>query len=380
MTVMKAEYAWHRPHARGENVRTHSDYDVRPESRRLADLKHKAAELERKLSDARVSLEHELAQSDDIPVAAPGQVRESRRSAPAHLHYDHDADSMSELYAEPESADYYSGVNSGSPPHSPGGRTETLVSQGRRNAYSPGLSLRRKIAIGLAVAVVIVAAIITMLPGRGASWPSSVATVQGEAARACQNPDVRSEPGQVNFACAKATRQILWVFALMTSGDDPNFADMRTGRLGLEPITPAQGGEVAWSLNLHQPYDPSNPVDSLAVAARAINNIIGGATLTGAGGRPVVQRGLESSAANCVRYTGSAAIISRKGFPSLCAKPVTSRAGQAALVADVFRKWVVGAPPRAARDAAVLFENFNDPGNRNVQAILRHLSHSKQLA
>lgn len=361
-------------------MRTHSDYDVRPESRRLADLKHKAAELERKLSDARVSLERELAESEDITVAAPGQVRESRRSTAAHRHHEHEADSMSELYAAPESADYYGGMNSGTPPHSPGGRTETLVSQGRRNAYSPGLSLGRKIAIGLAAAVVIVAAIITMLPGRGASWPSSVATVQGQAARACQNPDVRSEPGQVNFACAKSTRQILWVFALMTSGDDPNFADMRTGRVGLEPITPAQGGEVAWSLNLHQPYDPSNPVDSLAVAARAINNIIGGATLTGAGGRPVVQRGLESSAANCVRYTGSAAIISRKGFPSLCAKPVTSRAGQAALVADVFRKWVVGAPPRAARDAAVLFENFNDPGNRNVQAILRHLSHSKQLA
>src|SRR5450755_4064643 len=141
MTVMKAEYAWYRPHARGENVRTHSDFDIRPESRRVADLKHKAAELERKLSDARVSLERELTQPDDVPVAAPGQVRESRRSAPPHRHHEHDADSMSELYAEPEAADYYHGMNSGSPQHSPGGRTETLVSQGRRNAYSPGLSL-----------------------------------------------------------------------------------------------------------------------------------------------------------------------------------------------------------------------------------------------
>jgi hypothetical protein len=27
-----------------------------------------------------------------------------------------------------------------------------------------------------------------------------------------------------------------------------------------------------WSLNLHHPYDPANPIDSLAGAARAINN------------------------------------------------------------------------------------------------------------
>ena len=357
-----------------------SEYDVRPESRRVADLKHKAAELERKLIDARVSLQRELAQSADLPVAAPGQVRDMRRGTPADLPHEHHAGSMSELYGEPEFADDYGDMTSGGPLHSPDGRTEVLISQGRRTAHSPGLSPGRRIAIGMAVVAVIIAAIVTMLPGSGASWPSSVPTVQSEAARACQNPDVRSEPGQVNFACAKDSRQILWVFALLTSADDPSFADMRTGRLGLEPITPAQGGEVAWSLNLHQPYQPSNPVDSLAVAARAINNIVGGATLTGAGGRPVVQPGLESSPANCARYTGSAAIISRKGFPSLCARPVTSQRGQAALVADVFRKWVVGAAPQAAQDAAILFEHSNDPGNPRVQAILKHLPHSKPLA
>ena len=81
---------------------------------------------------------------------------------------------------------------------------------------------------------------------------------------------------------------------------------------------------MAWSLNLHHPYNPSNPIDSLEVAARAINNIIGGATLTGSDGQPVVQPGLESSPANCLRYTGSAALTSRAGFPSLCAKPVTA--------------------------------------------------------
>jgi len=95
---------------------------------------------------------------------------------------------------------------------------------------------------------------------------------------------------------------------------------------------------VAWSLNLHHPYDPSNPIDSIEVAARAINNIIGGATVTGADGSPVVQPGLEGDSANCLRYTGSAALTSRKGFPSLCASPVTSPAGQAALVADIYNR------------------------------------------
>jgi len=208
------------------------------------------------------------------------------------------------------------------------------------------------------------------------SWPPSVATVQSEITTACQNPNVASEPGQVNFACGKTTSQILWVFALMTSGDNPLFTDAKTGRKGLEPITPTQGGEVAWSLNLHHPYNPLDPVDSLQVAARALNNIIGGATLTSANGKPAVQPGLESDPANCVKYTGSSAMVSHAGFPSLCAQPVTSATGQAALVADAYRQWVVGATPAAAYGVSVLFANANSPGNPQVQAILKTLPSS----
>ena len=136
--------------------------------------------------------------------------------------------------------------------------------------------------------------------------------MQSEITAARQNPNVVSEPGQVNFACGKDTSQILWVFALLTSNDNPGPRRRRTGRKGLEPITPAQGGQIAWSLNLHHPYDPFHPIDSLEVAARAINNIIGGATVTGANGNPTVQpAGLESKPGNCARYTGSPAIISR---------------------------------------------------------------------
>jgi hypothetical protein len=361
-------------------VRAHFENFSRPKSQRLADLENKTAELERKLSEARASLERELAEPAYSREAAPGHIRENLGRGINDVSCDHGEDEAPGFYVAPLLSEDYGSAGSGTQDRSADWRTEVLVNHGRHSAYHPGLSRGRKVAIGTAAVAALVTILITILSSGGASWPSSVATVQAEMAGACQNPDVRSEPGQVNFACAKSTRQILWVFALMTSGDNPGFTQAKTGRVGLEPITPAQGGEVAWSLNLHHPYNPSNPVDSLEVAARAINNIIGGATLTGPDGNPVVQPGLESDPANCARYTGSAAVSSRKGFPGLCAAPITSSAGQAALVADVYRKWVVGASPGAAQDAAVLFENADNPGDPRVQAILKRLPNSKLLA
>jgi len=130
---------------------------------------------------------------------------------------------------------------------------------------------------------------------------------------------------------------------------------------------------VAWSLNLHHPYNPYNAIDSLQVAARAINNIIGGASLTGSNGKPTVQPGLESNPANCAKYTGSAAVVTRAGYPDICASAVTSQSGQAALVADVYQQWFGGAAPIFAQYASVLYQNANDPGNPQVQAILKSL-------
>ncbi|MGH3164761.1 MAG: hypothetical protein ACRDN0_02565, partial [Trebonia sp.] len=112
---------------------------------------------------------------------------------------------------------------------------------------------------------------------------------------------------------------------------------------------------------------------SLEVAARAINNIISGATLTSASGTPSVQGGLESSASNCERYTGSSALVKRQGYPAACAHAVTSTQGQEALVSDVFRQWMVGAPPQLAADAGVLFVNADNPGNQQVSQILKSL-------
>jgi hypothetical protein len=335
--------------------------------------------------------EPNVAATTDISPGPPGAGRRpAARRAGAGLHWAHDAGAAAAGSAPPGSAPPgsappgpsrgHAGEVSGRQMPSPGERTGDLVSRGRRSTYRPRLSRRRKAVIGAAAAAMIATIAAVVMATGSPGWPASVATVQVEAAKACQNPNVASEPGQVNFACAKATRQILWVFALMTSGDNPHFTDARTGRVGLEPITPALGGEVAWSLNLHHPYNPDNPLDSLEVAARAINNIIGGATLTGADGQPVVQPGLESSPADCARYTGSAAVISHHGFPGRCARPVTTPAGQAALVADVYGKWIVGSPPWAAQAAAVLFENTSNPGDPQVQAILRKLRHSGPLA
>jgi hypothetical protein len=268
----------------------------------------------------------------------------------------------------------YAGARAGGPGR-PRERTEGLINHGRRHAKrcQGWLKHWRAIAIAVVALVAVITLIALVLPGASPSWPASVATVQNEITIACQNPNVVSEPSQVNFACAKDTQQILWVFSLLTSYDNPNFTDSSNSRKGLEPIQPTQGGNIAWSLNLHHPYNPANPIDSLEVAARAINNIIGGATVTGTSGAPVVQSGLESSPANCATYTGSSALITRQGFPAVCALPVSSPDGQAALVSAVFQQWMVGAPAQFATEAGVLFENADNPGDPRVQSILSTL-------
>jgi hypothetical protein len=363
-------------------MRTQIGDSVRQRSQRLADLQNETAELERKLSDARGQLERELGDSGYVSAVIPGQIDAADPAGPGPDELDFgsafgDPDSAYDLNpdADPLIDDDF--ANSGPPMPSAQTRTEVLVTHGRGGRHYRNMSRRQLIVVACAAAAALVTILVVVLSSAGASWPSSVATITAEAASACKNPDVASEPGQVNFACAQSTRQILWVFALMTSGGNPDFGDAKSGRMGLEPITPAQGGEVAWSLNLHHPYSPANPVDSLEVAARAINNIIGGATVIGANGKPVVQPGLESTAANCTRYTGSPALKLRRGYPAMCANPITVPAGQAALVADVYQKWIVGAAPQAAQNAGVLFENSNKPGDPQVQTILRSLRNAQ---
>ena len=375
-------------------MKTHFEHHARPKTQRLAELERKTAELERRLSHARQSLDRELAHYGHSWDAVPDEGAETLFDPADTNGYDYADECASLLDGTPVDLDT-SSVDldaspldldaaptpiedddrlSGGDLYSPEARTAILINRGRSSATPRRIPRKVKIGAGVVFALVLFFILIAIsVPGPGPAWPASVARVQAEITKACQNPDISSEPDQVNFACGKGTRQILWVFALLTSGNNPKWAEAGTGRQGLEPITPQQGGVVAWSLNLHHPYNPSDPIDSLEVAARAINNIVGGATVTGTYGRPVIQQGLEGHAANCLRYTGSATVTSHKGFPGLCARPVSSPAGQAALVADIYQRWVPGAGPKAAQNAATLFANAKYPASPQVQAILKHL-------
>jgi hypothetical protein len=359
----------------------------------LRELELRATDLENDLFDWREAHARELADSsygrDGTPQRSvegrPGMLRaQPRRTPPPPIPPLDEPDEASPYAIEDDEPDdeLTTVIGNGGRPGWPGAsaqqRTQALIDRGRRSASRAGAGRarmpksRKGVMVVASIAAVITIAAVFIFRS-SPSWPSSVASVQSQIETACKNPNVASEPAQVNFACGKDTSQILWVFALMTSGNNAQFKDAKTGRQGLEPITPAQGGQVAWSLNLHHPYDPMDPVDSLQVAARAINNIIGGATLTGSNGKPVVQPGLESNPANCAKYTGSSAVVTHAGFPSQCAQPVTSATGQAALVADTYRQWVVGATAAAAYDVSVLFSNAGNPGNPQVQAILKSL-------
>src|SRR5579875_26589 len=344
--------------------------DLTVQIRRLADALEKAPDRQ-----ARAHLQYLIGLKTERLAAAAG--RTAQPAWPGDWPSDGLAEPPDTQAAEPDLeplGDWAGGAPAGSDQ-----RLSQLLRRGRP------MSRRRRRwrwrAAGITTAAAALAVMLGALAGSGPgpSWPASVRQVQAEAAIACRNPNVAAEPSLVNFACAPGTRRILWIFALMTSRDNPAFRDPVTGRVGLEPIAPVQGGELAWSLNLHHPYDPANPVDSIAVAARAINTIIGGATLTSASGRPVIRPGLEADPANCRRYTGSGALTRRPGYPSLCARPVRSAAGQAALVADVFARWVVGAPARAARSAAVLYRYADDPGAAQAQSVLRWLARSRPL-
>ena len=352
-------------------MKTHSAYRAQPKTQRLADLEKKATELERQLSHARESLDRELANYANSWQTDPDYDTELS-GGPEDAGYDYDGEGAALLDVPQRSLDDYADQGADRR-YSAEDRTTVLINRGRPSANPPAPRGIKLVAVAVVAAALAITLVVIALPGAGPTWPPSVARVQAEVTKACENPDVSSEPNQVNFACDKSTRQILWIFALLTSGNNPRFAQAVTGRQGLEPITPQQGGVLAWSLNLHHPYDPTNPIDSIEVAARAINNIIGGATVTGTYGRPVVQQGLEGHADNCLRYTGSANLTSRKGYPRLCAKPVASPAGQAALVSDIYQRWVVGASPKAAENAATLFANAKNPGSPQVQSILKQL-------
>jgi hypothetical protein len=348
---------------RGVTMTQDFEYDSYNDADRIAILENRAADLERRLlafvpPDPATGWRN-VAMPANGPQPDPGPAADEPD-------FDDLAGQPADHHADPES----------------GARTEALITHGRPRARRS--RTRRVLAHWRLLLVAVVAltggaiAALIALGGSDAAWPSSVTTVRAEIKQACANPDVAAEPSGLNFACDKETQQVLWVFSLLTSGNNPGYVDQGTGRKGLEPIQPAQGGDIAWSLNLHHPYSAASPLDSLEVAARAINNIIGGATLTSSSGGALVEGGLESTAANCQRYTGSARLVTRRGYPARCASPVTPGDGEAALVSDAFQQWMGGTPSQIAAEAGILFENAGNPGNPKVQAILGSLPASGQ--
>ncbi len=336
-------------------------------------------ELERKLAAAALARDPELSRLYDTHQLTLDDLNELGDPAPTTMFQAVPGSGATVRTAAGPAAAERGGRGTGTVPDPPApvtpDRTEMLLNQGRGSAYHPSRWRQRRYLVGGgALLLMLIIVVVTIVLSGGASWPSSVNTVKSEITTACENPDVMSEPGQVNFACGKETQQVLWVFSLLSSQNDPNFRDSKTSREGLEPISPTQGAEVAWSLNLHHPYDPMDPIDSLQVAARAINNIVGGASAIGSNGSPTVQPGLESYPANCLRYTGSAQMRSRPGFPSMCANPVSTNQQRAALVGDIWKKWAVGSSAQQAQTAQTLFENASSPGDPQVQAILKNLS------
>ena len=211
-----------------------------------------------------------------------------------------------------------------------GGRTEALINHGRQRARRSRLRTIlghwRLLAVAAAALTAGLIAALVATGGSGPGWPASVLTVQAEIKQACQNPDTAAEPSGLNFACAKDTQSVLWVYSLLTSGNNASYVDQATGRTGLEPITPAQGGDIAWSLNLHHPYDAADPVDSLQVAARAINNIISGATLTSSTGRPRSSRAWRARRPTASATPGRRSWSPGPGYPAHCGPRPAGRA------------------------------------------------------
>src|SRR5882724_5509531 len=107
-------------------MRTYFDDKIRSRSQRLADLKQQTAELERRLSDARGSLERELAEFSDSADIAPDQFREARRQPLGDFGRGYDADRMSDIYAAPRPSAGYDGPHSCGKAHLSDERTDII--------------------------------------------------------------------------------------------------------------------------------------------------------------------------------------------------------------------------------------------------------------
>src|SRR5215471_7159634 len=151
----KAGEAWPRPHARGEKVKSRSGYS-RPHSQRLADLQQETAELERKLADARLSLEHErLAQASAGQRWLPGKLADRRHCGFEGAGREHDAGRTAVLHAAPYAAQLNGRAHANGTVHAADGRMAELLSQGRRTARYFRFNRSRVAVAATAIAAVL---------------------------------------------------------------------------------------------------------------------------------------------------------------------------------------------------------------------------------
>ena len=169
-------------------MRTRSDRKVRLKSNRLTELRNIADDLERRLAEARHTLEHEFASVSSSAAAGAGSADRGGRSG-------HGGPHGASAAADFGAGDYeHLGFAREEAPTD--GRTAGLLSRGRSSAQSTFLTRKRLLLIGVPALLVLIIILIVALSGGGASWPASVSTVQTEITRACLNSDVTSEPGQ----------------------------------------------------------------------------------------------------------------------------------------------------------------------------------------
>lgn len=261
---------------------------------------------------------------------------------------------------------------------------------------------RAQTALLVVVAIAVIALLVRTVHTGGSGYPGNVNQVKSWISTACQNKNTLPTGSNVQFACSTQGRNILWVFALMSSGANPDYVgkmptqqEQQKGakqRFGLMPVPAGVGTLYASSLDLGHVYSPIPPkqyqsdpryvnqaaVDSLEVAALALNVDLGGTVAYGS-----VQQGLEGNKngpANCQRYTGSSAQTTLTSGLVVCAKPMTPN-GQLAAVEDLWLQWDIPGSDQnsqtlaknAAKVAASLYRSPNTP-DADAQNALRWIN------
>ena len=176
-------------------MKSRSGYS-RPHGHRLADLQQEAAELERRLADARLSLEHELL-ADPSPgrQRLPGKLADRRHYAFEDAGRERDGGRTAVLHAAPYPAPRNGRTHANGTMHPGADRTTELLSQGRRSARYFPFTRTRMVVAGIAIAVILAFVGVTELVNGAASWPAGVAAIERQAGSACRNPDVKSGIG-----------------------------------------------------------------------------------------------------------------------------------------------------------------------------------------